>query len=76
MKEIGVVLGLKTERLTHQSSVDGLIEKLEGYIKKELDYYEDVICILGDGEDPVPVLVKEKDNLFTPEEKRQSKTET
>ena len=69
-KEIGVVLGLKTEKLTHQTTVDGLLEQLEGYIKKEFDHYEDVLMLVTKEKDPVPILNKEKDNLFTNDEKK------
>ena len=39
-------MGLKTERLLFQTSVEGLLEKIESYIKKEFDYYEDVIMLV------------------------------
>ena len=61
-EEVGLVLWIKAEKLSNQTSVDGLIEKLEGNVKKTFDYYEDVICILSD-EDPVPKLEKEKDSM-------------
>ena len=37
-EEIGVILGIKPEKLDHQTSVDGLLEKLESHVKKTFDH--------------------------------------
>ena len=68
--EIGVVLGIKIEKLNNQTSVDGLIEKLEGHIKRKFEHYEDVLCILTEGQDPVPKLEAEKSNLITEDQQK------
>ena len=67
--DIGVTLGIKTEKLNTQTSVDGLLEKLESYVKKNLDYYEDVLCLITDGKDPTKKLDDERKNLLTPDQK-------
>ena len=66
--DIGVVLGIKPEKLTNQTTVDGILEKLEGYIKKHLDNYEDVVCLIRDEIDPKPELTKVRDELVTEEQ--------
>ena len=69
-EEIGVVLGIKIEKLNNQTSVDGLIEKLEGHIKRTFEYYEDVLCLVTEGQDPVAKLEAEKNNLITADQRK------
>ena len=38
-EDIGLVLGIRSEKLNNQTLVKGLLEKLEGYMKKNLDHY-------------------------------------
>ena len=51
-EDLALVLGIKPERLPHQTSVDGLLEKLESYVKHHFDFSEDVICFFAN-EDPI-----------------------
>ena len=67
---MGVVLGLKSEKMQHQTSVDKLIGKLEGFVKQESNYYEDVITLITDNKDVVPILETGKKNLFTEDKKK------
>ena len=74
-EDIGVVLGIKIEKLSNQTSVDGLVKKLEGYAKQNLEYYKDVLCIVTEGKDPVPKLEAEKANLVAEDQKKKYKME-
>ena len=66
--DLALVLGIKPEKLTHQTSVDGLLEQLESYIKRHFDFSEDVTCIFAN-EDPIIKLQQIKDTLITDEQK-------
>ena len=68
--DLELVLGIKPEKLTNQTSVDGLLEKLEGYAKKNFDHYEDVLCLIVENEDPMKKLEKEKESLVTDEQRK------
>ena len=72
-EEVGLVLGIKSEKLSNQTSVDGLLEKLEGHAKKTFDHYKDVLCLIVETEDPVAKLEKERENLVTDEQKQKIK---
>ena len=50
-----------------------MLEKNEGYIKKNFDHYKDVLCLVTDNEDPIPKLEKERDTLLTDEQKEKIK---
>lgn len=67
-EDLALVLGIQPERLSHQTSVDGLLEKLESYIKRHFDFSEDIICLFTN-EDPIEKLNKVKDTLITEEQK-------
>ena len=69
-ESIGVILGLKSEKLSNKTTVDGLLEKLEGYAKKEFDFYDDVLPLIVDEKDPEPILNAEKQNLCTEDQKK------
>ena len=45
--KIGVILGLKSEKLSNKATVDALLEKLEGYAKKDFDFYDDVLPLFN-----------------------------
>ena len=69
---MSLILGIKPERLSHQTSVDGLLEKLESYVKRHFDFSEDVICIFSN-QDPVSILDKVRDTLVTDEQKAKAR---
>ena len=45
-KDVGGVLGLQTEKITHKVSFDTFCEKVNGYMIKNLDYPDDVVGIV------------------------------
>ena len=57
----------------NQTSVDSLLKKLEDYVKKHLDHYNDILCVLTGDEDPVDKLDKVKDTLVSDEQKEKIK---
>ena len=54
-KEVGGVLGLKSERLTFEVPFDTFREKLAEYILKEFNNARNVISLVEDMEDPMSV---------------------
>ena len=69
-KEIGIVLGIKAEKLNNQGSVDALLERVESHAKKTFDYYEDVLCLITHNEDPEKKIEAERENLLTDDQKQ------
>ena len=69
-EDIGVVLGIKAEKLNNQGPVDAVLERLESYAKKNFDYYEDILCLITDEEDPEKKIEAERATLLSDEQKK------
>ena len=82
-KEIGAVLGLKNERMTHKVSFDTFREKLADYVLKEFTQARHVIVLVEEMKDPMkdfvdnnkPKIKRKRSNKDKDETTKKIKTE-